>query len=73
MTCQAGSSLHKSCARRSFSLTCGNSQAFATQPHSLGDPILGRDPWLEKLWLKGLKISRGIVGRIEEGRLKADR
>ena len=43
MTPQEGSSLLKSCARRSFSFTRGNLQAFATHPHSLGDPLLGRD------------------------------
>ena len=48
MTSQEGSSLLKSCARRSFSFTCGNLQGFATHPHSLGDPLLGRDPWFEK-------------------------
>ena len=42
MTSQEGSSLLKSCARRSFSFTCGNLQAFATHPHGLGDP------WFEK-------------------------
>ena len=48
MTSQEGSLLLKSCARRSFSFTCGNLQGFATHPHSLGDPLSGRDPWFEK-------------------------
>ena len=48
MMSQKGSSLLKSCACRSFSFTCGNLQAFATHSHSLGDPLLGHDPWLEK-------------------------
>ena len=48
MTPQQGSSLLKSCERRSFSFTRGNLQAFATHPHSLGDPLLGRDPWFKK-------------------------
>ena len=48
MTSQEAYSLLKSCARRSFSFTCCNLQAFATHPHSLGDPLLGRDPWFEK-------------------------
>ena len=52
MTSQEGSSVLKSCARRSFSFTCGNLQGFATHPHSLGDPLLGRDPWFEKHWIK---------------------
>ena len=42
MTPQQGFSLLKSCVRRSFSFTRGNLQAFATHPHSLGDP------WFEK-------------------------
>ena len=46
MTSQEGSSLLKSCARRSFSFTWGNLQGFATHPHSLGDP------WFEKHWIK---------------------
>ena len=46
MTSQEGSSLLKSCARRSFSFTCGNLQGFATHPHSLGDP------WFEKHCVK---------------------
>ena len=38
MTPQEGSSLLKSCAHRSIYFTRGNLQAFATHPHSLGDP-----------------------------------
>ena len=52
MTPQEGSLLLKSCARRSFSFTHGNLQALATHPHSLGDPLLGRDPWFEKHRIK---------------------
>ena len=55
MTSQEGSSLLKSCARRSFSFTCGNLQAFATHLHSLGDPLLGRNPWFEKICTKQRK------------------
>ena len=58
MSSQESSSLLKSCARRSFSFTCGNLQGFATHPHSLGDPLLGRDPWFEKHWPSGLKNKR---------------
>ena len=42
--------------RRSFSITRCNSQALATHPHSLGDPLLGRDPWFEKHWSKEYKV-----------------
>ena len=48
MTSREGSALLKSCARKSFSFTCLNLQAFATHPHSLGNPLLGRDPWFKK-------------------------
>ena len=34
MISQEGSSLLNSCARRSFSFTCGNSQAFASGGYS---------------------------------------
>ena len=56
MTSQEGSSLLKSCARSSFSFTCDNLQAFATHPHSLGDP------WFEKhccnrLFFSGVSVS----------------
>ena len=51
MTSQEGFSLLKSCARRSFSFTCGNLQAFATHPHSLGDS------WFEKHWFKVFKVA----------------
>ena len=60
MISQEGSSLLKSCARRSFSFTSGNLQAFATHPHSLGDP------WFEKHWFSfttksNLEVSRGVL------------
>ena len=57
MTSQEGSSLLKSCARKSFSFTCGNLQGFATHPHSLGDPLLGRDPWFEKHWFRNSDLN----------------
>ena len=44
MTTQEDSSVLKSFAHRSFSFTRDNLQAFATHPHSLGNPFLGRDP-----------------------------
>ena len=47
-TTQEGSSLLKSSAHRSFSFMHDNLQAFATHPHSLGNPLLGRDPWFKK-------------------------
>ena len=56
MISQGGSSLLKSCARRSFSFMCGNLQAFATHPHSFADPLLGRNPWFEKHCFKQYTI-----------------
>ena len=61
MTSQEGSSLLKSCVRRSFSFTCGNLQAFATHPHSLGDPLLGPDPWFEKHCVRFMVCKRFVT------------
>ena len=68
-TSQEGPSILKSCAHRSFSFTRNNLQAFATHPHSLGDPLLGRDPWFKKHWFK-TKISNQVnvsIQRVKDG------